>query len=144
MELSANGGNICVGGVDERLGAAKDVGLDVKVRRMRVGNGERRDAGEFSDWITASCPFHSQSKLNRVWALGSTGDSSLASLQFFPPSVETSTFFTEPAPDQARPVIWTYPLRISIPAEGRVITDLAAHWKWYQRALPPRSGLETE
>src|SRR5579864_1637153 len=92
---------------------------------------------------SASSPFQAQSKVNRVWAFGSTGPFSLASFQLLPPSVEISTLRTAPPPDQAKPVIWTYPLRSgSSPAEGRVITDFGPHWKWYQRYLLSRSALK--
>src|SRR5262245_44545940 len=89
------------------------------------------------DMSTASSPFHSQSNVKRLCA----GVCSFASFQLLPPSVETSTLVIAPAPDQARPVICTYPLPgIFMPPEGRVITDLVAHSKWYQRDLPSRSA----
>src|SRR5271156_2445335 len=95
--------------------------------------------------ITASPPSQAHSKLNRVCALVCTGPSSLASFQLRPPSVETSTLLTLPPPDQAKPVTWTYPRPgIASPAEGRVITDLGPHSKWYQRDLLPMSALATE
>src|SRR5216684_663970 len=94
------------------------------------------------DMITVSSPFQTQSNVNRVCAFGSTGACSFASFQLRPPSVETSTLLIAPAPDQAKPVIWTYPWPgIFSPPEGRVITDFGPHSKWYQRALPSMSGL---
>src|SRR5580704_18187989 len=94
------------------------------------------------DWITASSPSQAQSKLKRVCAFGSTGACSFASFQLRPPSVDTSTLLTAPPPDQANPVIWTYPLpAIFSPPEGRVITDFGPHSKWNQRDLPSRSAL---
>src|SRR6266550_7004094 len=93
----------------------------------------------------ASSPFQAQSNVNRVCAFECTGVCSLASFQLLPPAVDTSTLLITPPPDQARPVIWTYPLRgISSPAEGRVITDFGPISKWYQRDLPPRSALWIE
>src|SRR6266446_3681822 len=93
---------------------------------------------------TASSPSQTQSKVNRVCAFECTGVCSFASFQVRPPSVDTSTLLTAPPPDQAKPVIWTYPLLgIFSPAEGRVITDFGPHSKWYQRDLPPRSALRT-
>src|SRR3954451_16819412 len=86
--------------------------------------------------ITVSSPFQTQSNVNRVCAFVCTGVCSFASFQLLPPSVDTSTLVIAPAPDQAKPVIWTYPLPGSfIPPEGCVITDFAAHSKWYQRDL---------
>src|SRR5262247_1927390 len=89
----------------------------------------------------ASSPFQAQSKVNRVCAFECTGVWSFASFQLLPPSVDTSTLLITPPPDQARPVIWTYPLPGMLnPAEGRVITDFGPISKWYQRDLPPRSS----
>src|SRR5215470_179179 len=94
---------------------------------------------------TASSPFQAQSNVNRVWALVCTGPCSFASFQLLPPSVDTSTLLITPPPDQAKPVIWTYPLRAMLsPADGRVITDFGPISKWYQRALPARSSLGIE
>jgi len=46
-----------------------------------------------------------------------------------------------PPPDQAKPVIWTYPLvSVITSADGRVITDFGPSSKWYQRDLSPRSS----
>src|SRR5215469_5798990 len=81
------------------------------------------------DWMTHSCPSQAQSKLNRACAFVSTGAWSFASFQVWPPSVETSTLVILPPPDQAKPVISTYPGRMFIPGEGRVITDFGAHSK---------------
>jgi len=59
--------------------------------------------------------------------------------------INLKTAKTAPPPDQAKPIISTYPLPGSFsPAEGRVITDFGAHSKWYQRDLPPRSALGIE
>src|ERR1700676_1232849 len=80
------------------------------------------------DRITASSPSQAQSKLKRVCAFGSTGACSFASFQLLPPSVDISTLLTAPPPDQARPVISTYPGRRTFnPPEGRVITDFGPH-----------------
>src|SRR4029453_19043542 len=73
------------------------------------------------------------------------GVCSLGSFQLLPPAVDTSTLLITPPPDQARPVIWTYPLRGMLrPAEGRVITDFGPISKWYKRSLPPRFSLGME
>src|SRR6266853_2225438 len=97
------------------------------------------------DKSIASSPSQAQSKVNRVCAFVCTGVWSVASFQLAPPSVDTSTLLTLPPPDQARPVIWTYPRPgIASPAEGRVVTDFGPPSKWYQRDLPPRSALATE
>src|SRR5947208_1332420 len=93
----------------------------------------------------ASSPFQAQSNVNRACAFECTGVCSLASFQLLPPSVDTSTLLITPPPDQAKPVIWTYPLRGMLsPADGRVITDFGPISKWYQRALPPISSLGME
>src|SRR5215510_14754579 len=97
------------------------------------------------DMSTASSPFQAQSKVNRVWAFECTGVCSFASFQLLPPSVDTSTLLITPPPDQAKPVICTYPRPgMFIPPEGRVITDFGPISKWYQRDLPPRSSLGME
>src|SRR5580700_6171247 len=74
---------------------------------------------------------------NRVCALRAMGLWSSASFQFFPPSVETSTRLTAPAPDHARPVIsWKPGPGILYPPAGRVITDFGPSSNSNQRDLP--------
>src|SRR5580700_2638703 len=76
-------------------------------------------------------PFPSQfhGAENRVCALRAMGLWSSASFQFFPPSVETSTRLTAPAPDHARP-------GILYPPAGRVITDFGPSSNSNQRDFP--------
>src|ERR1700730_15317247 len=65
------------------------------------------------------------------------GSSSCASFQVWPPSVETSTRLTAPAPDHARPVIsWKPGPGILYPPAGRVITDFGPNSNSNQRDFP--------
>src|SRR2546426_12489217 len=90
--------------------------------------------------MTAGVPSQLQRERKRVRHLSSTGSSSVASRQFFPPSVETSTAVIRPLPDQANPWTSWSPGRSSfMPPEGRVITDLHSMTKLNCRHLP--SGL---
>src|SRR6185503_18555337 len=87
------------------------------------------------DCRTASPPFQTQSILKRVTHLGKTGFSRRAVFQLRPPSKDTSTRFTRPRPDHARPVTLWNPLSRSIcPPEGEVMTDLHSwideYWRW--------------
>src|ERR1017187_9644468 len=74
---------------------------------------------------------------NRVCAFRAMGSWSCASFQVRPPSVDTSTRLTAPAPDQARPVIsWKPGPGILYPPAGRVITDFGPNSNSNQRDFP--------
>src|SRR4029450_511129 len=57
------------------------------------------------DMMSHSLPSHVHGSAKRVCAIRKEGVRSSAPFQVLPPSVETSTFLTAPAPDQARPLI---------------------------------------
>src|SRR6476646_10511046 len=57
------------------------------------------------DMIWHSLPSHVHGSAKRVCAIRYAGVRSSASFHVLPPSVETSTFLTAPAPDHARPLI---------------------------------------
>ena len=72
-----------------------------------------------------------------MWASGSTGSWSCASVHDAPPSVDTSTRCTLPLPDHASPEIWWNPGPSSrCPPDGRVMTDLASITNVNCRASP--------
>ena len=82
-------------------------------------------------------PSQRQSSRNRVWASGSTGSCSRASVHEAPPSVDTSTRRTRPRPDHASPDIWWNPGPPSRwPPDGRVMTDFASITNVNCRASP--------
>src|ERR1700739_2454222 len=83
------------------------------------------------------CPSHFHGRRKRVRAFGNIGSFSAASVQLRPPSAETSTLATRPAPDQARPEISYSPGPfIVIPKDGLRMTDFAACANMNWRALP--------
>src|SRR5882672_5451670 len=89
------------------------------------------------DWRTHSLPSQVHGAENRVWALRAMGSWRVASFQVRPASVETSTRFTAPAPDHAKPVIsWKPGPGILYPPAGRVITDFGPSSNSNQRDLP--------
>src|SRR2546425_3725656 len=91
--------------------------------------------------MTAGVPSQLQRERKRVRHLSSTGSSSVASCQFLPPSVETSTAVIRPLPDQANPWIsWSHGRSSFMPPEGRVITDLHSMAKLNCRHLPSGIG----
>src|SRR5215813_9833989 len=92
-------------------------------------------------WSKARSPFHSQGSRKRVTLLATTGSCSVASRQLAPPSVDTSTLRTLPAPDHAMPEISYQPAPcILVPIAGRVITDFTPITKVNWRALPSGVG----
>src|SRR3977135_4371975 len=89
----------------------------------------------------ARSPFHCHGSRKRVTLCEKTGSCSAASRQLAPPSAETSTLETFPAPDQARPEI-SYqpgPCRL-MPTLGWVITDFTPITSVNWRALPSGVG----
>src|SRR5262245_634735 len=57
------------------------------------------------DMMSHSLPSHVHGSAKRVCAMRNAGVRSSATFHVLPPSVETSTFLTAPAPDHARPLI---------------------------------------
>src|SRR5579871_335796 len=89
------------------------------------------------DRRVVSLPSQVHGRENRVCALRAMGSWSCASFHVWPPSVETSTRFTAPAPDHASPVIsWKPGPGILYPPAGRVITDFGPSSNSNQRDLP--------
>src|SRR5437016_10707716 len=56
------------------------------------------------DRMSTSLPSHVHGSAKRVWAIRYAGVRSSATFHVLPPSVETSTLLTAPAPDQASPL----------------------------------------
>src|SRR5580704_3080723 len=71
-------------------------------------------------------PSQFQGRRNRVRAFDKTGSFKAATAQLLPPSAETSTFETRPAPDHANPEISYSPGPFMvIPKDGLTIADFA-------------------